>query len=91
MSISSDLFLAILAMDSYNRGYNAGLGDPVTGLTGTQIGTATRRTDIDLPAGSEAASFFAQAYTLGSGQTVISYRGTAKRPLNQSAALLPAA
>ena len=30
MSISPDLFMAILAMDSYNRGYNfgiSGLGD----------------------------------------------------------------
>ncbi len=25
MAISNDLFLAILAMDSYNRGYNAGI------------------------------------------------------------------
>lgn len=25
MSISRELFLSILAMDSYNRGYNAGL------------------------------------------------------------------
>jgi hypothetical protein len=25
--ISKDLFLAILAMDSYNRGYNAGIAD----------------------------------------------------------------
>lgn len=25
MAISSDLFSAILAMDSYNRGYNAGI------------------------------------------------------------------
>lgn len=75
MAISNDLFLAILAMDSYNRGYNAGLGDPQTGLTGTQIGTATVRTDA-LPSGYQAASFFAQAYTLSNGQTVISYRGT---------------
>ena len=26
MAISNELFLAILAMDSYNRGYNAGIG-----------------------------------------------------------------
>jgi len=25
MPISNDLFIAILAMDSYNRGYNAGI------------------------------------------------------------------
>ena len=37
--MNEDVFRAILAMDSYNRGYNAG----VTGLLdtqGTQIGTA---------------------------------------------------
>ena len=72
---NDDLFRAILAMDTYNRGYNAGLGDPNTGLAGTQIGLATIRRDIDLPGGAQAASFFAQAYTLG-GKTIISYRGT---------------
>jgi hypothetical protein len=78
MGISSsnpDLFRAILAMDAYNRGYNAGIGDPNTGLTGNAIGLATIRRDIDLPVGSQVASFFAQAYTLG-GKTIISYRGT---------------
>jgi len=71
MAISNDLFMAILAMDAYNRGYNAGINlDP----TVLQIGNATIRTD-DLPVGSQAASFFAQAYTWN-GQTVISYRGT---------------
>ncbi len=78
MGISSsnpDLFRAILAMDAYNRGYNAGIGDPNTGLTGNAIGLATIQRDIDLPVGSQVASFFAQAYALG-GQTVISYRGT---------------
>jgi hypothetical protein len=63
-------------MDAYNRGYDAGIGDPVTGLAGTQIGLATIRRDFDQPAGSQAASFYAQAYTLN-GTTVISYRGTA--------------
>jgi hypothetical protein len=70
MPISDDLFLAILAMDSYNRGYDPGLA-----VTGNQIGYAFLKTDIDLPAGSQAASFFAQAY-IWNGQTVISYRGT---------------
>jgi hypothetical protein len=81
MSISTsnpDLMRAILAMDAYNRGYNAGVKSPNAplneGLTGTQIGLATiglRKGDLE----AQAASFFAQAYTLG-GQTVISYRGT---------------
>lgn len=35
MSISDDLFQAILAMDAYNRGYNAGVN-----VTGNQIGDA---------------------------------------------------
>ena len=77
MGISSsnpDLMRAILAMDAYNRGYNAGIGDPNTGLAGNRLGLATLRQDM-LPQGFQAASFFAQAYTLG-GQTVISYRGT---------------
>ena len=45
MTISNDLFLAILAMDSYNRGYNAGVN-----VTGNQIGNAIlgRATDADL-------------------------------------------
>ena len=72
MATSRDLFLAILALDSYNRGYNPGL----TGLSeavGTQIGTATiTKTTKDA---NQAASFYATAYTWN-GETVISYRGT---------------
>jgi hypothetical protein len=44
MAISTELFMAILAMDSYNRGYNPGItasGRPNEGMTGTQLGTAT--------------------------------------------------
>ena len=36
MTISKDLFLAILSMDTYNRGYAPGMN-----LTGTAIGNAT--------------------------------------------------
>jgi hypothetical protein len=81
MSISNDLFMAILAMDSYNRGYNEGLI-----VNGNQIGNATLARQSDTLQGSAGvdASFFAQAYTINdtsidgltSGQTVISYRGT---------------
>ena len=72
MAISDDLFLAILSMDAYNRGYNAGLQ-----ITGSQIGYAFlgRATDPQLEPEAVAASFFAQAY-IWNGQTVISYRGT---------------
>lgn len=69
MSINDDVFRSILAMDSYNRGYDAGIN-----LDGNQIGNATLRY-IDLPTGYESASFFAQAYSWN-GETVISYRGT---------------
>jgi hypothetical protein len=72
--ISDDLFLAILSMDAYNRGYNSGMGDPSTGLAGNQLGTAVL-INATLPPDYQAASFFAQAYTWH-GQTVISYRGT---------------
>jgi hypothetical protein len=50
MTISPDLFLAILSMDAYNRGFAAGIKDgnnnDPDGLgdaTGTQIGNATIR------------------------------------------------
>lgn len=73
-------------MDTYNRGYNAGLSDGLgsidqggndadgLGEAGSHIGIATVK-DIDLPAGSQAAGFYAVAYDFN-GQTVISYRGT---------------
>jgi hypothetical protein len=73
MAISNDLFRAILALDSYNRGYKAG----VTLGSNTQIGTATLRNDISLPTDYQSASFFAQAHTWN-GTTVISFRGTDK-------------
>jgi hypothetical protein len=59
MTISKDLFLSVLAMDSYNRGYNAGIADfeGVTdgeginadglGETG-RIGASTLVTRVDL-------------------------------------------
>jgi hypothetical protein len=73
MPVSPTLMQALLAMDSYNRGYLPGVDLAAAGISGTQIGKATIRTDA-LPTGSQDAGFFAQAYTLG-GQTVISYRG----------------
>ncbi len=42
---NADLFRAILAMDAYNRGYNAGIKSPGAaadqGLLGSQLGLAT--------------------------------------------------
>ncbi len=73
--MDSILLRAILSMDAYNRGYDAGL----TGLTGTMIGGASVITDSMLTpstAGGQAASFYAIAYQLADGSKVISYRGT---------------
>ena len=71
MPISEDLFLSILSMDAYNRGYNVGVT-----IAGDQIGNATLLSNADDPEGiARAASFFAQSYSWN-GKTVISYRGT---------------
>ncbi len=75
MTIARDLFLAILALDSYNRGYNAG----VAGLSDAgSLGTATLTTDSTEKLGlgaTQAAGFYATAYDWN-GETIISYRGT---------------
>jgi hypothetical protein len=85
-SISPELFLAILSMDAYNRGYDAGIGDGQNvvdgvdsdglGRVGSQIGNATVVQDAqDIEGIAEAAGFYAVAYQWN-GETVISYRGT---------------
>lgn len=77
MAISNELMLAILAMDAYNRDYGAGLVP-----AGSQIGTATLGSNSSVLVDAsgqrldQPASFFAQAYTLSDGRTVVSYRGT---------------
>jgi hypothetical protein len=72
--MTNDLFLAILAMDSYNRGY-----DPGMEVTGAQIGNATLGlSSTDTAAGTPdgvTVGFYALSYSWN-GQTVISYRGT---------------
>jgi hypothetical protein len=78
--MNRDLFLAILSMDSYNRGYGVGL----KGLNETgQLGNATLLAATPAQkAGWEAAGFYAIAYNVstagisGLSGTVISYRGT---------------
>lgn len=72
MAVSEDLMLAVLAMDAYNRGYNAGVN-----VVGDQVGMAQlgRATNAQTEPEAVAASFFAQAYTWN-GRTIISYRGT---------------
>ncbi|MDZ7602045.1 MAG: hypothetical protein U1A06_11805 [Hoeflea sp.] len=84
MTVSNELMLAILAMDSYNRGYDAGIGDgqnvvdgvDVDGLgeAGSTIGSAVVL-NFSVPQGSQAAGFYAVDYQWN-GETVISYRGT---------------
>jgi hypothetical protein len=69
MATQTDLFLAILALDAYNRGYNPGMLLP-DGST-TQIGDATI---LDTSA-DQSVSFYAVAYSW-LGETIISYRGT---------------
>ena len=74
--MNSDLFMAILAMDSYNRGYNAGidLGNN-SDASGTQIGNVSIcKTKGDAEA--EAVGFYAIAYEDSWGNVTISYRGT---------------
>ncbi len=84
MAISDPLFKAILAMDSYNRGYGQGIDMPdgIDSKSGihSKIGNATFSKQSDIEAGSEevTAGFYATAYKLSSGETVISYRGTDK-------------
>jgi hypothetical protein len=77
MTMSKELFLAILSMDSYNRGYGAGLGSEEDGLGSairTKIGTATVY-DTKGDTAAKSAGFYAISYTWGN-ETVISYRGT---------------
>jgi hypothetical protein len=73
-----DLFDAILAMDSYNRGYGFGLnlgGDTNSDVSGTGIGDAIILTSKgDQPAQQDG--FYAIAYQYASGATTIAYRGT---------------
>lgn len=62
--MSRDLILAILAMDSYNRGYGQGImGLPVSGA----LGRATIFTDSRIELGAtdtESVGFYALAYDM---------------------------
>lgn len=88
MSISKDLFLALLSMDAYNRGYGAGLElGAGSDVAGSLIGAAKiEKTIKDIPefaTKAEAAGFYAVAYKVGDGvddipkdTIVIALRGT---------------
>ena len=72
------LFNAILAMDSYNRGYAAGIELPGSDNEEVKIGAATiKDNSSDLLGGGadSAIGFYALAYNYN-GSKIISYRGT---------------
>jgi hypothetical protein len=72
--MNADVMRAILAMDSYNRGY----GQAVNGIAdNATLGTVVALGQSDTLPGSAGvnAGFYASAYNWN-GQTVISYRGT---------------
>jgi hypothetical protein len=70
-----DLFLAILSMDSYNRGYGVhltglelGNNNQAGNFVGNLLGDARIKTDSQLKLqGSAASGFYAIAYTAGAG------------------------
>jgi len=75
-----EIQFAALALDSYNRGYNAGMPGPGVGLGiakgsavagGTLIATADDLPNADI----QLADFYATAYLID-GEIVISYRGS---------------
>ena len=77
------VFNAVLSMDAYNRGYNAGIvfgNNPGANnysldTAGTQIGVATIfRNKGDTSA--QDIGFYALAYDIGGAGKIISYRGT---------------
>jgi hypothetical protein len=81
-TLNTDVFQAILAMDSYNRGYGANVKiAEVAQSNGTvgpprTIGTADIFTFPEsVTADWQAAGFYASAYEWN-GSNVISYRGT---------------
>ncbi len=72
--MNQDVFLSLLALDSYNRGYGANLElGPATQIGNAQIGENAET--LIAPGVAQAAGFYAIAYNWN-GQTVISYRGT---------------
>jgi hypothetical protein len=71
---SADVLKALLALDAYNQGYGRGVNNGTT-----KIGSATLITDSSEEfdeVSTAAAGFYAAAYRLEDGTTVISYRGT---------------
>jgi hypothetical protein len=73
MAISRDLFLSILALDSYNRGYGAGININ-SGNTPIKLGTANFLDQSGTSAPADKG-FYGIAYSWN-GEKIISYRGT---------------
>ena len=72
--MNRDVFLSLLALDSYNRGYGQNVGGlPSTG----KIGQATIKRQSNIAQNSDEvnAGFYAIAYEWN-GETIISNRGT---------------
>ena len=80
MTISKDLFLAILSMDSYNRGYEAGIadggnGDPdglgetkdVSKIGNATVSLAPKDVSQEFADSAQAAGFYAIAYEITDG------------------------
>jgi hypothetical protein len=75
MPINQNVFRAVLAMDSYNRGYRPNVNG-LSDATGTMLGTASIIRNANDPDGvARRAGFYATAYSWN-GETVISFRGT---------------
>lgn len=76
VTVGDNLMRAILAMDSYNRGYAQGLRITPQDISdvGQFIGTA-RIVAQDISPTARSAGFYASAYSWN-GETIISYRGT---------------
>src|SRR3954453_288728 len=83
MTISKDLFLSILSMDAYNRGYAPGINlGPESATPGvTKIGNAVVY-DTKGDAEAVSAGFYGIAYDtsavrgFAAGEKTIAYRGT---------------
>lgn len=76
--MNRDLFLAVLSMDAYNRGYGARLSNlPESGALGNAniINRASLGIDGSVYQNWQAANFYAIAYDWN-GEKIVSYRGT---------------
>lgn len=74
--MNRDVFLFLLALDSYNRGCGANV--EIGGAKGSEIGTAVIGENADTllaPGAAQEAGFYAIAYEWY-GETIIPYRGT---------------